>query len=339
MTSVTGFSIGIVGAGLSGLVAAEQLALSGHRVLVTERGSSPGGRLATRRMGAAYVDHGAQFFTVRSDRFRADVDAWIEAGAIAEWCQGFDEVDGFPRYRAEGGMSALARHLADRAIRAGATIATKVQTIAIIPGATDWTMTHDHWVREPDEVDAVLLTAPVPQSLALLAAGGVKPADPALAEIAYHRCIALLATVDPQATPRLPEAGATQQPDDPAFSFIAENRRKGISPVPALTFHTAHALSAELWDTPDNDIKTRLLPSAAAAVGLEPGDFADVQLKKWRFTGPVTPWPERFAVAAERPRPVLLAGDAFGGPKVEGAFLSGVAAAAAITERLMGSAS
>ncbi len=336
MTSVTGFSIGIVGAGLSGLVAAEQLALSGHRVLVTERGGSPGGRLATRRMGAAYVDHGAQFFTVRSDRFRADVDAWLEAGVIAEWCQGFDAVDGYPRYRANGGMSSLARHLADKAIRAGATIATKVQTTAVIPGASDWTLTHDHWVREPDEVDAVLLTAPVPESLALLAAGGVKPSDPALADITYHRCVALLATVNPEAKLTLPEAGATQEPADPAFSFIADNHRKGISPVPALTFHTAHALSAELWEASDKDITSRLVPLAAAAVGLEPADLLDVQLKKWRFTGPVTPWPDRYAVAIERPRPVVLAGDAFGGPKVEGAFLSGVAAAETITERLMG---
>ncbi|MDA3040746.1 MAG: FAD-dependent oxidoreductase [Actinomycetota bacterium] len=334
MTSVTGFSIGIVGAGLSGLVAAEQLASSGHRVLVTERGSSPGGRLATRRIGAAFVDHGAQFFTVRSDRFRTDVDAWIEAGVVDEWCQGFDKVDGFPRYRADGGMSALARHLAERAVRAGATVATKVRTTAVIRGAVDWTLTHDHWVREPDEVDAVLLTAPMPESLALLAAGGVKPADPALADITYHRCLALLATVDPAATFTLPEAGATQQPADPAFSFIADNHRKGISPVPALTFHTAHALSAELWDASDKDVTARLVPSAAAAVGLEPSDFVDVQLKKWRFTGPVIPWPDRYAVAAGQPRPVLLAGDAFGGPKVEGAFLSGVAAATAITEFL-----
>lgn len=332
MTTVTGFSVGIVGAGLAGLVAAEQLASAGHRVLVVERNGSPGGRLATRQIGQARLDHGAQFFTVRSDRFQADVDSWIEAGVIVEWCRGFDEIDGYPRYRAEGGMSALARHLADKAIRAGATVATKVTTAAVIPGAAGWTLSHDHWAREPDEVDAVLLTAPVPESLAILAAGGVKPIDPAVADIRYHRCLALMALTECE--PTLPAAGATQRPDDPFFSFIADNAAKGISPVTALTFHTAHALSASLWDSADTEIKAHLLPLAASAVGLLGTDLVDVQLKKWRHTGPVTPWPDRCAVVAEHPRPVVLAGDAFGGPKIEGAFLSGVAAAQAISERL-----
>ncbi len=329
MTSVTSFSVGIVGAGLCGLMAAEQLATSGHRVLVVDRGGSPGGRLATRRSGSAVFDHGAQFFTVRSERFRADVDAWLEAGVVAEWCQGFEEIDGYPRYRAEGGMANLARHLADRATRAGATIVTKVTTTAVIPGADGWTLNHDHWVREPDDVDAILLTAPVPESLQLLRAGGVKLSDASLDDLRYHRCLALMVTTG--ASPTLPATGAMQQPDDPTFSFVADNAVKGISPVTALTFHTSHALSADLWDLSDEDIRRRLAPAAAEAVGLTADDFDRVQLKKWKYTGPVTPWPDRYAIATEHPRPAVLGGDAFGGPKIEGAVLSGLAAAEALT--------
>lgn len=61
----------IVGAGLSGLVAARSLAASGHDVSVLDKGRGVGGRLATRRIGDAVLDHGAQFFTVRTD-VRAD---------------------------------------------------------------------------------------------------------------------------------------------------------------------------------------------------------------------------------------------------------------------------
>jgi hypothetical protein len=47
------------------------------------------------------------------------------------------------------------------------------------------------------------------------------------------------------------------------------------------------------------------------------------QIKKWRFATPLTIWPERYWSNDM----IVLAGDAFGGPKIEGAALSGLAAA------------
>ena len=58
----------VIGAGLAGLIAAQQLHNNGHDVVVLDKGKSPGGRLATRRIGDATLDHGAQFFTVRELR-------------------------------------------------------------------------------------------------------------------------------------------------------------------------------------------------------------------------------------------------------------------------------
>ena len=48
----------VIGAGLAGLIAAQQLRNSGHDVVVLDKGKSPGGRLATRRIGDATLDHG-----------------------------------------------------------------------------------------------------------------------------------------------------------------------------------------------------------------------------------------------------------------------------------------
>ena len=55
---------------------------AGHEVVVLDKGRSPGGRLATRRIGEATLDHGAQFFTVRSDAFAARVDRWEADGSV-----------------------------------------------------------------------------------------------------------------------------------------------------------------------------------------------------------------------------------------------------------------
>jgi renalase len=319
----------IIGAGLSGLVAAHELVNLDHSVLVIDKGRSVGGRLATRRIGGATLDHGAQFFTARSDEFRAQVEHWLTDGVIAEWCQGFSEPDGYPRYRAEGGMNQLARHLSH-----GLDIITGVRAQAAIAGPEAWTITYHGGVRGPDDAAAILSTAPVPQTLEILDAGPVPlgTVNAGLRDLRYHKVIALLMTV--RRSPDLGPVGGRQTPDDPDFSFIADNQAKGISTETALTFHTSHQRSAELWDRTDAEVRDVLMPLALDASGLTGADLETVQIKKWRYSGPVEPWPERCAVVAITPGPLVLAGDAFGGPKVEGAFLSGRAAARTMSDLL-----
>ncbi|MBL8120543.1 MAG: NAD(P)-binding protein, partial [Anaerolineae bacterium] len=50
MTDNDGFEIIVIGAGLSGLTAAQYFSQKGRRVQVVDKGRSVGGRLATRRM-------------------------------------------------------------------------------------------------------------------------------------------------------------------------------------------------------------------------------------------------------------------------------------------------
>ncbi|MFN3164316.1 MAG: FAD-dependent oxidoreductase, partial [Pseudohongiellaceae bacterium] len=63
-------TIAIVGAGLAGIAAARQLAPLAD-VTVFEKSRGPGGRMATRRAGDFQFDHGAQFFTARTESFRS----------------------------------------------------------------------------------------------------------------------------------------------------------------------------------------------------------------------------------------------------------------------------
>ena len=77
--------IAIVGAGLAGLTCARHLQQQGHQVIVYERNADVGGRMGTRQTELGGFDHGAQYFTATSDRFKKEVNAWRKAGWAAPW--------------------------------------------------------------------------------------------------------------------------------------------------------------------------------------------------------------------------------------------------------------
>lgn len=309
----------IIGAGLAGLVAARQLAVD-HEVIVVDKGRSVGGRMATRRMGDAVLDHGAQFFTVRGPAFRSQVDDWVDRGLAHVWCHGFDgSGDGYPRYVGTAGMNSLAKDLATGLDCRTGRLVFDVRPIGgERPG---WEVVIDDGEVVP--ADAVVVTAPIAQTWALVAQAGLDVPDE-LFRSGYHRTIGLLTVLDrPGAVPA--PGGVQFDPADPGapFGFVADNQAKGVSPVPAITFHATQPWSLAHWDDDVDDLRHALLDRAAAFVG--DAVVVDAQVKKWRFAAPVAAWPD--PVWADADRRIVLAGDLFAGPKVEGAFNSGLAAA------------
>jgi predicted NAD/FAD-dependent oxidoreductase len=317
--------VAIVGAGLSGLVAARSLTAAGRSVRLVDKGRSVGGRLATRRIGDATLDHGAQFFTVRSPEFAALVAGATEAGVVYEWCQGFDaEGDGYPRHACHGGMNALAKWLA---VGLDITTACQIASVAPAVGGQGWTLAMAG--GGGFAADALVLTAPVPQSLTLVDAGGVELESGVRADlesIEYFATIALLVTLD--GVPAVPEPGGVQLPETEPFTFVADNRRKGISAAQAMTLHANHDYSAARYDDDPDEVRAELLAFAAPWLG--DAAVVEAQLKKWRYAGPVQPLPAECVATTVAGAPLVFAGDAFGGPKVEGAARSGMAAAAAL---------
>jgi len=103
----------VIGAGMAGLIAAAELQRAGRRVLVLDKRRGVGGRLASRRIGAATFDHGAQFITARTSRFAALVDDGRRAGVVEEWHRGSaGRPEGHVRWRGHPAMTSVAKHLA-----------------------------------------------------------------------------------------------------------------------------------------------------------------------------------------------------------------------------------
>ena len=311
--------VAVVGAGVAGLVAARVIGRD-HDVVVFDKGRSVGGRLATRRIGGATLDHGAQFFTVRGDALRRQADDWLDRGLAGVWCHGFSgREDGYPRFCGTSGMNSLAKDLAS-----GLDCRTDQRVFVCRPTEAGWDVVIDDGTVH--EVDAIVLTCPIAQSWSLLVQAELAIPE-TLFRSEYHRTICLLATLDGPSA--VPSPGGVQfdpaDPDEP-FGFIADNAMKGISDVPALTFHATQPWSREHWDDDTETLRRLLLDRAAPWIG--GAGMMEAQVKKWRFAGPVEPWPEPCWVDDEHR--VVLAGDLFAGPKVEGAFESGLAAAAAV---------
>lgn len=311
-------TIGIIGAGLAGLMAARALVESGHHVILWDKGRSPGGRLATRRIGDARVDHGAQFFTVRSDEFARHVERWRRDDLVVEWCRGFVAGgDGHPRYAVRGGMNALARHLAHGLDVRCNSLVFSVQRRHSGPG---WEVMLDD--GSVTAVDALLVTCPLPQTASLLFAEVDLPEQ--LWRTPYDMTLALLAVLDRPSA--VPEPGGLQ--GEPHFTFVADNHVKGVSEVPALTLHADPSWSETHWEDDPDDAHESLLQLAHPYLG--DARVLASQLKRWRFATPRSIWPES-TWSPDDGAPIALAGDAFAGPKMEGAACSGLAAAARLT--------
>ncbi len=327
--NTTAATTNVVGAGLSGLVAARELVRVGRSVHVIDKGRGVGGRMATRRIGNATLDHGAQFFTVRGDDFRETIDAAIADGVVHVWCHGFADDDGYPRYYCPAGMTALTKWLAEQVTKAGGQIRLGERASAIRSNGHGWQLQLDSDDHDDLLTQHLLVTAPVPQILELLDAGGTSIDPDRRAEldaIHYKPTIALLVTLD--SAPAIASPGGVQQSEDHVFTFIADNQQKGVSAEPAVTFHVNGLLSTQRWDDDPDVVVADLLAKAQPWLG--GAKVLTAQLKKWKYAGPRSPHPDRCMIAATSPGMLVLAGDAFGGPKVEGAFNSGLAAAKAL---------
>lgn len=317
----------IVGAGLSGLLAARQIEASGKSVIVLDKGRSVGGRLATRRIGPGTADTGAQFFTVRSAAFQKLVDGWLDDKLVYLWSMGWSDGslakpndDGHPRYAVHGGMNALTKHLAKDLN----DVRVEIHVTSVGTRGSQWVI-RDRAAHEYT-ADAVLMTAPVPQSLEIIKAGETKlEADDlaALEKIEYFPCLTGLFWVSDEVN--LPNPGAIQRRDAP-ISWIANNRQKGISQeATIITVQADGVYSQQLWDEDEGRILNAL--HTDLMVWMPEGyQIIEEQLKRWRYSQPSVSHPEPCLVAKNLPR-LVFAGDAFGHARVEGAALSGLAAA------------
>lgn len=323
----------VVGAGVAGASAARAAADAGLRVRVLEKSRGLGGRCATRRLEddghELRIDHGAQFFTVRDPAFQREVDAWTDADQVRVWTHGLptwtpDEglrpasEHGHPRYVAPDGMSRLGRLLIG-----DVDVARQSRVARLEPDRDGWRLELED--GRVERARAVIVTAPAPQALALLPDGGIDAdARATLAAIRYAPSFAWMAGLDGSA----PTWPGVRVEGHPVLSWLAHDggKRRQAPPVPVLVAHATPTFARARLEDPPDQVEEAMRGAVADVVG------SDVRsrwsrLHRWRYALAETPVPDRVLRLAPG---LIAAGDGFGAGRIEGAFLSGRAAADAI---------
>ena len=183
----------VIGAGMAGLIAAAELQRAGRSVRVLDKGRGVGGRLASRRIEGATFDHGAPGFTASHPWFATEVVQARLNGTVTAWTPGSDTSHPDSRsWRGTPSMSAVPKQLAR-----GLDLQLETTVTDLRPHADRWLATTASGQTFASR--AVVLTAPVPQALVLLRAGGLELA-PALRSrldaLEYERCLTVMAVLD-----------------------------------------------------------------------------------------------------------------------------------------------
>ncbi len=313
----------VVGAGMAGLTAAKELQANGLRVAVLDKGRGVGGRMATRRFGDAVFDHGAQFITGRDDQFLKSLNDWEAAGCAMEWCRGFEEKpDGHMRWRGAPGMTGIAKNLA-----AGLDVRLQHQITALKRESGGWIAETKDGVSLAAR--AVIQSAPVPQALTMFDAGGWSPDSELrqrLEAITYERCLVAMALL--KQSSKVPPPGGVSVQDGGPIAWLGDNHQKGISKYPAVTIHATPEYSVANWDRDRLEVAAELIAAAAPWIGCE---TQELQAHGWKFSRPQQIDDCGCLVVNQSPL-MIMAGDAFSVPRVEGAALSGWAAAGKLLE-------
>ncbi|BAY31693.1 FAD dependent oxidoreductase [Nostoc carneum NIES-2107] len=335
--------VAVIGAGMAGLVCAQQLRKAGYSVIVVEKSRGLGGRLATRRLQGTSADHGACYLKPKGELLQGFVDLLCNASVLQIWT---DTVYEFktdigiippesrsPRYVAPQGMSAIAKYIAP-----GLDIVLNQRVIALNATENSWRLTLES-SNEEITANALVVAIPAPQAFALLAplSGSLLDATfiEHLSSVEFQPCISAIAGY-PSTSQPLPEWKALTFVDDPDIAWIGLDSSKRPNPQqPHFVVQSSAAFAQQHLESADlNAVGEYMLQHTAQSLTIPWLATPEwMQVHRWRYAFVSRPWPEA-VFSAHTPLPLICCGDWCGGNLVEGAMLSGITAALEINQHL-----
>ena len=317
-------TIGIVGSGIAGLMCAQHLKESGQSVFLVDKGRRAGGRMSTRNKGSWQWDHGAQYFTVRDQRFASYVDSWKANGVVSEWFDLFPgqaEEKKEARFIGVNGMNAVPRHLSS-----GLKIHQSMCVDKLCYEDSLWQL-----IMKSGEVlscHELVLTPPLPQVVSLLQVSNLlnQLKDSAsLTSVEYEKGLSLMLVL---AKPCSLASPGCLKLENGTVSWMADNSRKeGFPDDNCVTVHANPKYADETWNEGDDEVAETMIQSIQPLLGSK---VVDWHIHRWLYAFAKNPLRATFYRDANMH--LSIAGDAFLSSRVESAALSGLSAAEALME-------
>jgi len=312
----------VVGAGMTGLTAARALSHQGHEVVVVEKARGPGGRMSTRRIEALRFDHGAQYFTARDPRFLRHVAAWGERGLVRAWDariatigdrEGGANSQATERFVAVPGMSAICNELSKEL--ADCRFGWALRNLKWLENR--WILTFD--TGQTLECDVLVMTMPPEQARALLADPEV---DELIGGVEMLPCWALMLVLD---KPLFAEYDAAFVNRGPLAWVAGQWSKPGRPATDAWVLHASPEWSSLHLEKSSHEVLDRLIEAARELPLSQAFKVESAFAHRWRYA--LARQPLNCGAIWLGSKNLALAGDWCHGSRVEGAFLSGIAAA------------
>lgn len=321
----TPMKIAILGSGVAGLSAARELRRHSIEAVLFDKSRGVGGRMSTRYAGEWEFDHGAQYFTVQDKSFQSEVNEAIAAGVVNPWPakglylgpDGVSADTGRDRYVSQARMNDLPKYWAkDFDVRLGKRVVSVAKT-------DGWTLSFEDGTSAAG-FDGVISTLPPAQAAAILPPQFAKRAAVLSAEM--HVCFCLMIGVPEPINP----GWDTLRVKDLPIDWIAVNSAKpGRSKsVGTLVVHSEALWSDRHVDADRDWIQAVMLDCASALLDRPLNTAPHIALHRWLYaankSSPEVPCLKGEGVKGEG---YVVAGDWCLGGRVQGAWLSGRAAA------------
>jgi renalase len=331
--------IAVIGAGIAGIACARTLAKAGHSVHVFDKSGGFGGRMSTRRTPFGNFDHGAQFFTVRDERFIKTLAT--APNHVADWPDGREK--GGAKV-AIPGMNALVSAwaqplLLDASGMNSVSLEARVELIeADVLHKNKWQL-RTQGVDDSHHVEGgfeqVILAIPSVQAQSLLLASNfsalAKPIAKVIVAPSWTLLLAFPQAADHQAAPFGPAWNA-RRVDHPRIGWLArESSKPGRQPIERWTVQASAEWSLEHLEDDAVTVQAKLLRAFSEVTGIK-AEPSFAQVHRWRFAQTLKPLSKAAPELVSLKKPFLIdtkkgigvCGDWCIGHRIEDGFVSGL---------------
>ncbi len=335
--------IAVIGAGMAGLICAQQLTQAGYSVRVIDKSRGIGGRVATRRLFDTKADHGACYLQPQGEVLQSLIALLVEKGDLELWTDNLQvqeksssqkvNISSSLAYIAPGGMNVIAKFLAQ-----GLEIHRNQLINSIsISSANQWHLTSNY--SDEFTASSVVVAIPAPQAVILLKPLAENLLDndflTKLRGVEFYPCITVMAGYGDSSV-KLPEWKAIAFKDNSILRWIGlDSSKRKNPPQPHFVIHSSADFAQTYFESQDlQSVGQDILQNAGYTLNLQWLNNPEwIQVHRWRYAFPKTSL-EQSLLAAETSLPLVCCGDWCGGNLIYSAIVSGIAAAEYINSKL-----